>query len=137
MTEPATLPTPTPQATLETQPFWDAAAAGRLELPRCSTCNETIWYPRLYCPHCGGRDISWFEASGSGQIYSFTVVERGQGRWKEHSPYVLAYVELDEGPRLMTNIVDCDPEAVAVDAPVRVVWHDTGEGNALPRFTLV
>ena len=69
-------------------------------------------------------------------MYSYTVVHQSQGRrWNEATPYVLAYVELDEGPRLMTNIVDCDPATVAIDMPVRVVFHDTGEGNALPRFT--
>ena len=64
------------------------------------------------------------------------MVHRAPGSWGRSAPYVLADVELDEGPRLMTNIVDCDPDAVAVDSAVRVVWHDTGEGNALPRFTL-
>lgn len=134
MTEPATLPTPSPQANIESQPFWDAAAEGRFELPRCNACNEAIWYPRLFCPHCGGRDISWFEASGSGHIYSFTVVERGQGRWREHSPYVLAYVELAEGPRMLTNIIDVDPDDVSIGQQVTVRFEPGADGGALVRF---
>ena len=130
------LPTPTPRATLETEPFWAAAAEGRLTLPRCNTCHKTIWYPRLFCPSCGGEDIAWVDSPGTGSIYSFTVVERGQGRWKEHSPYVLAYVELDEGPRILTNIVGSDPDTVSIGARVSAHFDPGIEGGAVLRFTL-
>jgi uncharacterized OB-fold protein len=131
----STLPAPAPQATLETRRFWDATVNGRLLLPRCDDCSTVIWYPRRFCPACGSRSVSWFEASGRGSIYSFTITRIGQGRYREAPPYVFAYVELDEGPRVMTNIVDCDSERLEIGQAVKVVFHDTGEGSALPRFT--
>ena len=131
------LPTRAPRTNEDTQAFWAATADGRLTLQRCTACQSVIWWPRALCPECSSFDLEWFDASGNGTVYSYTVVHRSQGRtWNEVTPYVLAYVELDEGPRLMTNIVDGDPNDVAVDAAVSVVWDDTGEGNALPRFRL-
>jgi uncharacterized OB-fold protein len=129
------MPVPAPRPNLETKPFWDATAEGRLVLPRCNACATIIWTPRLFCPACGSTDVSWFDASGRGTIYSFSIIRKGQGQYREAGPYVLAYVELEEGPRVMTNIVDCDPESLEVGQAVRVVWHDTGEGSALDRFT--
>ena len=128
------LPTPTPATTLETETFWEAAAEGRFILPRCNECDEVIWYPRLFCPACGSNDVGWFEASGQGTVYSFTVVERGQGGWKDHSPYVLAYVELAEGPRMLTNVIDIDPDDVAVDMAVSVRFDPGKDGGNLVRF---
>lgn len=130
------IPTNAPGPNLDAEPFWAATAEGKLKLQRCDACGAVVWWPRAICPECSSFDLTWFEASGHGTVYSHTVVHRAPGSWGRSAPYVLAYVELEEGPRLMTNIVDCDPETVAIDAPVRVVWHDTGEGNALPRFTL-
>ena len=128
------LPAPAPVVNVETRPFWDATAEGRLLLVRCDGCGVTIWYPRGFCPECRSTATSWFEASGRGQIYSFTVVRRGEGPYREAGPYVLAYVELDEGPRIMTNIVGAEHAALRIGQPVEVVFHDTGEGPALPRF---
>jgi uncharacterized OB-fold protein len=121
----------------EVKPFWDATAEGRLVLPRCQDCQTLIWYPRPFCPACGSLKIEWTEASGRGTVYSFTVNRRGTAdlpQYRQVGTYVLAYVELDEGPRVMTNIVDCDPDSVAIGQRVEVVFHDTGEGTALPRF---
>ena len=134
MTEPVELPAPAPQPNLETQPFWDATAEGRFLLKRCDTCGTVIWYPRFLCPDCHGTETSWFEASGRGTIYTFTIVRRGQGPYAGAAPYVAAYVTLDEGPTILTNIVGCPPEQVEIGQPVEVVWHDTGEGSALYRF---
>jgi uncharacterized OB-fold protein len=130
------LPNIAPKPNLETQPFWDATAEGRLLLERCDApgCGTVIWYPRSFCPTCGSMDTSWFEASGRGTIYSCTVTRRGQGAYRDAGPFVLAYVELEEGPRVMTNIVDCDPATVHIGQAVHVTFHDTGQGSALPRF---
>lgn len=129
------LPAPPPaEITAETRPFWDATTRQTLVLQSCGACGVTVWYPRSHCPDCGGRELTWHEASGRGRIYSFTVVRRGQGRYREAAPYVLAYVELDEGPRMLTNVVDCDPDGLRIGQSVEVVFHDTGEGTALPRF---
>ncbi len=130
------LPTKAPRTNLDSEPFWAATGEGRLTLQRCTACHTVIWWPRALCPNCSSFDLEWFDASGEGSVYSYTVVHQSPGRrWGEATPYVLAYVELDEGPRLMTNIVGCDPATVAIDQRVRVVFDDTGEGNALPRFT--
>ena len=128
------LPTNAPPVTNETQEFWDATARGVFLLKRCDGCGIVIWYPRFVCPDCHGTETSWFEASGTGTVYSYTVPRRGQGPWKEAAPFIVAYVELDEGPRVMTNLVDVAPEDVTIGMPVEVVWHDTGEGSALYRF---
>jgi len=132
------LPAPAPLVNPETQEFWAATAEGRLLLKRCLDCGAVIWYPRAYCPECSGLRTEWFPAGGRGRIYSYTVNRRGEGAYQEAAPYVLAYVELDEGPRLLTNIVAVDGSVVlsdlAVGLPVEVVFHDTGEGSALPRF---
>jgi uncharacterized protein len=128
------LPAPEPVITPETKPFWDATAAGRLTLQRCTDCGVVIWYPRSICPECSGTALELFEAVGTGTIYSYTVNYRGSGAYRDYSPYVLAYVELDEGPRLMTNIIGTDPDAVRIGMPVRVVFTPTAAGNALVRF---
>jgi uncharacterized protein len=128
------LPVPAPRVNIETKPFWDATAEGRLVLPHCNACGFVIWFPREFCPECHATDVTWRDASGEGVIYSFSVTRKGQGDYRNATPYVLAYVELDEGPRVMTNIVDCDPDALEVGQRVRVVFHDTGQGSALYRF---
>ena len=128
------LPTPEPVVALEAKPFWDAAAQGRLVLQRCAGCLLVVWYPRALCPACSGTQLDWFEASGRGTIYSYTVNHRGDGAYKGAAPYILAYVELDEGPRVLTNVVECDPVAVNVGQPVRAVFQRTAGGLALLRF---
>lgn len=128
-----TLPSPSPQINVETKPFWDATAEGKLLLPRCDGCDAVVWYPRAFCPECSSFDVTWVEASGRGTIYSFTINRRGQGDYRDLA-YVVAYVELEEGPRVLTNIVDGDPEQLQVGQAVQVVFHPTANGAALPRF---
>ena len=128
------LPAPAPDVNPETAPFWAATARGELLVKQCEDCASLIWYPRSLCPECGSPRTRWQPVSGRGQVYSYTVNNRGEGPYRDYGPYVLAYVELDEGPRLMTNIVEAEPGALAVGLPVEVTFHDTGEGNALPRF---
>ena len=131
------LPAPAPVVLPEVKSFWDATAEGRLLLPRCEDCQTVIWYPRPFCPACGSLRVTWFEASGRGTVYSYTVNRRGTAdlpEYRQAGTYVLAYVELEEGPRVMTNIVDCDPESVRIGQPVSIVFHETSQGTALPRF---
>jgi uncharacterized OB-fold protein len=131
------LPAPAPFVNPEVKPFWEATAQNRLLLPRCDKCQTLIWYPRPFCPRCASTSVTWIEASGRGTIYSFTVNRRGTAdlpEYRDVGAYVLAYVELEEGPRVLTNIVDCDPDSVRIGQPVEVVFHDTGQGTALPRF---
>jgi uncharacterized OB-fold protein len=130
----AELPSPAPAVNPETQEYWAATAQGRLLLKRCLDCGSVIWYPRAFCPDCASMRTEWFASAGRGCVYSYTLNHRGQGAYQGAEPYVLAYVELDEGPRMMTNIVEAEADDLAVGLPVEVVFHDTGEGNALPRF---
>jgi uncharacterized protein len=129
------LPSPAPYQSPDNKEFWAATAEGRLLLRRCDDCRSFIWYPRPFCPTCGGLRTSWAEASGRGTVYTFTVVHRSVvPGYREAVPYVVGYVELAEGPRVMTNIVDVDPAEVSIGMPVSVVFTDTGEGSALYRF---
>lgn len=118
----------------DAQPFWDAAAEGRLVLPKCRRCGTVIWYPRHLCSNCGSTEVDWIEASGRGTVYSFTVVHNGEQAFAAAAPYVIAYVELDEGPRVLTNLLG--PAAGwAVGAAVRAVFDRDAEGGpGLLRF---
>ncbi len=128
------LPTPAPAVVPETEAFWAATSQGKLVLPKCAACDTVIWYPKGICTECGSLDIGWIEASGEGEVYTFSISRRGEGAYRDAGPFVLAYVELDEGPRVMTNIVGCSPESVRIGLRVRAVFHDTGQGSALVRF---
>ena len=130
----AALPTPAPERTPETEAFWDATTEGRLVLARCDDCGTVIWYPKALCSACGSFAVSWVEASGHGVVYSFSVVHRSAGAYRDAVPYVVAYVELAEGPRVLTNIIGCEPDQVHIGQAVRVVFTDIGEQSALYRF---
>ena len=137
MSAEAFLPTRPPRRTFETEEFWDGCASERLLLPRCDECHEHIWYPRLVCPFCGSQSVSYVESNGMGTIYSNTVVRRGSGAYRDSAPYIVAMVELAEGPIMMTNVVGADPETIAVGMSVRVVFEPVGDddADAIPRFT--
>ena len=128
--EARTLQDPYVRAFPEIQPFWMACAQGRLTLPRCRACGRTPWHPRAFCPFCHAADLDWIEASGTGEVYTFSLIRRG-----ESPPTVLAYVRLDEGPILMTNIVDCDLDTVRIGQRVKAVFKKTEGGIAMPVFT--
>lgn len=87
------------------EPYWDGAAQNRLIISRCTEDGQLLWPPRPFCPRHMTSSVRWDEVSGGGTVYSYTVVHRGEGAFAAASPYVLAYVELDEGPRIMTNLV--------------------------------
>ena len=128
------LPAPAPVINSTTAEFWKATTEGRFLLQRCNACELVLWFPRRNCPKCWTEDVSTFDAQQTGTIYSFTVVRKGKGAFQDAGPFVIAYVELADGPRIMTNIVDCDIDALHIGMPVEMVFHDTGEGSALYRF---
>jgi uncharacterized protein len=128
------LPAPAPEVAPETAAFWAATLEGTLLLQRCSACGQAGYYPRYVCANCHSTDLVNFEATGRGTIYSYTLTTRGILEYADAGSYVLAMVELDEGPKMITNIVDCDPAGLAIGQPVEVVFFDTGGGGALPRF---
>jgi len=125
---------PIPLPTPETRPFWDAAKRHELSLPRCRACNALHYFPRGVCPGCLSTDLGWERLSGKGTLHTFTVVHRGQKGFPVPAPYVLAVVELAEGPRMMTTLVDVDPAAVKIGMPVEVHFRDVSDAIALPLF---
>ena len=122
------LPVGEPVVDEDSRPFWEGAAEGRLVLPRCRRCQTVIWYPRHLCVNCGSREVDWFEASGSGSVYSFTVVRNGEGAFSTTTPFVVAYVELEEGPRVLTNLIG-EPAGWSVGQPVSAVFDRSTEGG--------
>jgi uncharacterized OB-fold protein len=128
----APLPVPTP----ESRPFWDAARRHELTLPCCRRCGKFHYYPRAACPFCLSGDLDWRRVSGRGRLHTFTVVHRGARGFPLGPPYVLAVVELDEGPRMMTNLVGVtpDPASVRIGMPVEVTFADVTAEVALPHF---
>ncbi len=113
----------------ETKAWWEAAAEGRLLVPKCTTCGRAHWYPRAVCPHCGSSAIEMHEAKGTGEVYSYSIMRRAK------APYAIAYVRLAEGTSMMTNIVDCDFDTIRIGMPVRLVFKESPEGYPLPMFT--
>ena len=114
-----------PTVDAETQPFWDAAREGRLLLRRCSDCGETHFYPRRFCPLCWSADGDWVPASGRATLYTWSVVHANDlPPFNERVPYVAAVVDLEEGPRMMTNIVDCSPDALSIGMPLTAAFED-------------
>ena len=119
---------PAPPISPETQPFWDAAAAGRLMIKTCGGCGQAHYYPRALCPFCGSDRTEWLPASGRGTIYSYSIMRRVP------VPYALAYVTLEEGVTMMTNIVDGDLDRIRIGQAVRVVFRPTDGGPPVPMF---
>lgn len=114
---------PLPRIHPEAAPFWQAARERRLLLQQCSRCRRYQHYPRLLCRHCHSRDLSWQDASGKGSIYSFSVVYRSPGGFSDDVPYVTAVVELDEGARMFSRIIACDPEKVEIGMRVEASYE--------------
>jgi uncharacterized OB-fold protein len=115
----------------ETAKFWKAAEAGKLLYGFCLACNEPHYFPRTFCPFCFSERIEWREASGQATVYSYSTMFRSPTE-----PYTIAYVELKEGPRILTNIVDCDRKAIKIGAPAKLVWKPSEGGAPVPFFTL-
>ena len=124
------LPAPAPPVNDETAPFWTALADGRLELPVCDTCGHHIWYPRTWCPVCRTDAVTWTALSGRGTVYARTILHKAVGAWGAAAPFVIAYVELEEGPRVLANVLADDPTTVAIGIPVEAVFIPVDEPDA-------
>ena len=133
MAKTAMRPRPLPQPTPETQHFWDGTKQGELRLQRCKDCGHIYFPPRPLCPACSSRNVEVFVASGKGKLLSYVINHRPHPSFD--SPYAIALVELDEGPTLMSNIVDCaqTPDALVLDMPLTVKFEAHGD-IAVPLF---
>jgi uncharacterized OB-fold protein len=126
---------PLPIVDPESAPYWSALKAKRLVLKRCRDCGRAHFYPRALCPHCHSDALEWSDARGTGSIYSFTVARRPAGpAFKADTPYVVAVVDLDEGARMMTNIVTDDVNAVRIGQRVSIVFDAVPDEITLPKF---
>jgi uncharacterized protein len=133
----AAAPRPTVLPSPEGARHWAAAAERRLEIPHCDDCDTAFFYPRPLCPACGSRNVGWMVSSGRGTLHSFCVQYRsGVPGLAEAAPFVTALVDLDEGPRLMSLLVDvpADPEWLRCDTPVEVAYLELTDRISLPVF---
>jgi uncharacterized OB-fold protein len=123
-----------PQPTPETEHFWEGTRAGELRLQRCDDCAHTYFPPRPFCPSCASRDVEIVEASGAATLYSYVINQRSMPGYE--APYSIAVVELEEGPRMMTNIVECEQtrEALELDMALEVVFEECSDEITLPLF---
>jgi uncharacterized OB-fold protein len=126
---------PLPRPAPESVPYWEAARRHRLELPRCDSCDGFWFPPSASCPHCLSAEFTWTPVSGRGKVFSFVTFHRVyHPAFQAEVPYVVALIALEEGARLLSNIVGLDPDEVRCDMPVEVVFVDVADGVALPKF---
>lgn len=128
---------PVPREDAESAPFWQALREGRFVLPRCDACERWHFYPRALCPHCRSRQVRWVPATGRGTVYTYTINRQPAGpEFAATVPYVIALVTLDEGPRMLTRLVDCAPDAVTIGARVVLRPLALAQATVLPCFRL-
>ena len=122
-----------------TQPYWDAARRGELLVQQCGECDQRPFPPRAHCPDCGSVDLQWRPVSGRGTVYTFTIARRPPHPvFADHCPMAIAVVELEEGPRMISNILGCDPAAVEIGMAVEVSFEELDDSDvALPVFVPV
>jgi len=131
----AATPKPLPVVQPWARPFWDATREGRLVLQYCPSCRVHVHYPRIACPHCGGDGMEWRRATGRGTLYSYTVVvNNAPSAFVADMPYVVAIVHLEEGVRMLSNVVGCDPAGLRCDMAVEVVFERLNDEFTLPKF---
>ena len=129
-------PLPQPM-TPEAKPYWDGLKDGKLMIPKCGDCGHTFFYPRILCPRCSSRAITWIQASGKGKLHAFGIAHQLFNRaFKVPAPFVLAMIELEEGPRMLSNLVNVepDPKVVKCDMPVELVFNKLTDDVTLPLF---
>lgn len=126
---------PLPDITDSTRPYWDGCKAKKLLLPKCKTCGKTFFFPNHFCPTCLSEDLAWIESSGKGAVHTFTIIWRPPSdAFAADVPYVVAIIDLEEGPRMMSNIIGIPPDQVRVGMPVKVVFEEVTENVTLPKF---
>jgi hypothetical protein len=126
---------PVPRLDEESKGYWEACRRHELYIQRCRACGARRFYPRALCPQCLSGDTEWLRCAGTGSVYTFTVTHQNQAPgFREELPYVLAWVDLDEGVRLLTNVVGCAVDAVRIGMRVEVVFEDMTDEIAIPRF---
>ncbi len=120
----------------ETQYYWDKVKDHELWIQRCTECSHVFFYPRLHCPKCMSDNLQWFQATGKGTLYSYMINHRPAPGFEDDAPYAIAMVQLEEGPRMMTNIVGIEntPENLVLDMPLEVVFEDVLPDVTIPKW---
>ena len=126
---------PLPSIVGETKPFWDSCRRGQLMIQQCTECGQYQWYPRGICADCWTDTVEWVQSGGRGTVWTYTVTYQNRTTgFADMVPYVLALVELDEGVRMFTNIVDCNPREVSIGMPVEVTFQTATPQISIPYF---
>ena len=126
---------PLPHIDEESRPLWEAAQRHELYLQKCRDCGDLRFHPRTLCTNCLSSRTEWVRCKGTGKIYTFTVTNQNQAAgFRDELPYVMAWVEVDEGLKMLTNIVDCPPEQVKIGMPVEAVFDDVTPEVTLVKF---
>ena len=126
---------PLPVANADSKPYWDAARERRLVIRKCNSCGQLHFMPRHLCPACWSDQLEWVDATGAGSVHSFTIIRRASDpAFAPLVPYAVALIDLDEGPRMMANIVGANALEVAIGDRVQVSFEDRGTGAMLPQF---
>ncbi|MDT8860256.1 Zn-ribbon domain-containing OB-fold protein [Alkalihalobacillus sp. MEB130] len=125
-----------PNPTLETKPYWEACRNHELLIQQCTDCSHVQFYPRLMCTKCTSKKVEWVRAIGEGTVVSYTIVHRAISKaYQSEAPYVVALIKLEEGPTMMSNIIDCDLKAIEIGMKVKVVFETWSESMTIPQFT--
>ena len=133
-----TINLPGPTVNGDSEAYWNGVNQGRLPLRRCRACSAVHFMPRYLCPACWSEDLEWFDSTGRGTVHSFTVIRRAPlASFSEQVPFVLALIDLDEGPRMVANVRGTNALEVAIGDPVRVIFEDRANGTKVPQFELV
>ncbi|MBW2059965.1 MAG: Zn-ribbon domain-containing OB-fold protein [Deltaproteobacteria bacterium] len=126
---------PLPRPDADTKAFWEGCQRHELRFQKCRSCGHVRWPASILCPTCYSEETEWITASGRGKVYTFVVYHTAYHKaFASDLPYVTASIELEEGPRLLSNIVGCDPQEVRCDMDVEVTWEDINEEFSLPKF---
>jgi len=125
---------PIPRPAPESVPYWEAAKQHKFQVPHCNACGKFWFPPSASCPHCLSTDYEWTQLSGKGKVYSFVSYHRAwHPSYEGKTPYNVSLVDLDEGPRLISNVIGCPYDQVKIGMPVEVVYEDNEE-YTLPKF---
>jgi uncharacterized OB-fold protein len=128
-------PLPLPSNETLTKPFWNATKEGRLIIPRCNTCSRMFFYPREVCPQCFSTDLGWQEVSGKGRVYSYTHVRQASHPYfQSANGHIYAIIQLNEGIKMPSNIIECDPNDVEIDMEVEAVFEKVSDEYSLVKF---
>jgi len=126
---------PLPKPNADTQPFWEGCRTHRLRFQKCDSCGHVRWPASVICPICHSEETVWITSGGRGKIHTYAVYHVAfDPAFEDDLPYITAIVELSEGPRMLTNIVGCDPSDLMCDMPVEVTWDDVTGDFSLPKF---